>query len=127
MRKYKFLCWDGTIYLLPIDLLHVWQECIDTFNFKAVEKYSLSISMLYSLEPYFPDKRETIDTLFDLDALKREQEQVMKLLTDTQNTLTGQALREKLVLASIQYAPHMQLNHLDTLIKYIINGITETT
>lgn len=127
MRKYKFLCWDGAMYLLPIDLLHVWQECTDILNFKAVEKYQLSISTLYSLEPYFPDKRETVDSLFNFDVLKKEQEQVMKLLTDTQNALTGQALREKLVLASIQYAPHMQLNHLDTLIKYIINGITETT
>lgn len=127
MKKYRLLYHDGW-YFLPQEFIQAWSQCDSKAD--VYEAFRISLPEISNQVFYVPGEHETVDSLFNLDALKKEQEQVMKLLTDTKYVLYTQNLREKIIIHLIQYSPDVVQSTIecaDKLIKYIINGNSETT
>lgn len=131
MKKHRLHFWDGIYYLIPVDNLRDWNSFRATNSFDFIAQYEMLISDLVNLDLYLPDGIEGITTIFDIEAIKKEQKQVMQILTETQNELSGYELRKQLVLALIASNPAMSvtdtLTCIDKFIKYIQHGNGKTT
>lgn len=129
MKKYRLLYFEGW-YFLPEEFIQAWSICDSKED--IYEAFRITLSEMSNTVFYIPGEQETIDSLFDLDKIKAEHKQVMDVLTEAQDKISGYSLRKWLaehLIARMEEYQNVRtlIEDAKTLYKFITDDNAQTT
>lgn len=119
MKKYRLLYHNGWFFL-PENIVPQWNISID--KEKEFEEYFIGIARLTNTIFYIPDDKDTVDSIFNVDAIKHEYDEVLKMVNALNNESNRSALRERIVVSVLARPSQFSLNDVDKIVKYITDG-----